>query len=76
MKYKVSIVIITKNREESLRKCIESLRKQNFDGKKEIIVVDSSDTPLQMKGVKYIYNKKAGIASARNIGIKTLSIIW
>lgn len=72
MKSNVSIVIITKNRRDELIRCINSLLKQKFKGKKEIVVVDSSDKPLKLHGknIKYIYEKEAGIAEARNIGIR------
>lgn len=70
MKSEISIVIITKNRKRELLNCIKSLKKQSFRGKTEIVVVDSSDQPSEIKEVKYIYNKNLGIASARNAGVK------
>jgi len=67
----VSIIVITKNRKKELLKCINSIKKQTYKGKKECIIVDSSDAPVgSIKGVKYIYRKDANIPEARNIGIK------
>ena len=70
MKNNVSIIIITKNREKLLKRTIKSLKNQDYDGKYEIIVVDSSGKTTPLEGVKYIYDKNANIPTARNIGIK------
>jgi glycosyltransferase involved in cell wall biosynthesis len=82
---KLSIIIITRNRAELLKECLESVSMQS---KKpyEIIVVDNDsddETPHMVKtmakkysakssklNIKYVLEKKIGIPIARNTGLK------
>ena len=78
-KIKVSVIIITKNRPDSLRKCIEHLRNQEYQ-EFETIIVDSStnyetrDVVKLYRDIKYVYfNKGKNMAISRNIGINNSS---
>lgn len=69
-----TIVIVTRNREKLLKKCLDSIKLDKLSGY-EIVVVDnaSSDSTIKMLsgygGVKLIKNKKnIGVAAARNKG--------
>jgi len=70
---KVSVVILTRNSEKTIRKCLESLLNQSFKPH-EIIVVDHSDdrTPeiAKQMGAKVIRVSRKGRGYARNIGIR------
>ena len=76
---KVSVIIPTYNREKLISRAIESVLAQVYPVY-EIIVVDDGSTdatksvlaPFNGK-IKYIYQKNAGIAEARNRGIKESS---
>ncbi|MDZ7673278.1 MAG: glycosyltransferase [Halanaerobiales bacterium] len=79
-KIKTSIIIVTKNRADILKKCLQVLNKQSIDNIVfEVIVVDdgSTDHIKKMIGnlyldinLNYIYQNHNGSASARNNGIK------
>ena len=80
---KVSVVIITKNRIESLKKCVESLLKQTVLPY-ELIVVDGSDNEETKEyidklkkfvnfSVFYIKQEHGGTATARNLGANIAS---
>lgn len=72
----VSIIIPTRNREETIGQCIDSLLKLNYPRDKiEIIVVDNSSTDNTRKIVaksqaKMIFEAKRGIPVALNTGVK------
>ena len=76
---KVSVIIPTYNREKLISRAIESVLVQTYPAY-EVIVVDDGSTdatksvlaPFNGK-IKYIYQKNAGIAEARNRGIKESS---
>lgn len=74
----VSIIIPTYNRQDHIRKAIESCLEQEY-GNKEIIVVDDGSTDgtrvalqpyIESQGIKYIYQENRGPAAARNKGIE------
>ncbi len=73
----VSVVICTKNRANKLAKCLSSVSHLKYP-RYEIIVVDSSSTPIESHKVKklskifganYFYESKIGLSVARNRGI-------
>ena len=72
---KTSVVIIAKNEEESIGRCIKSVKKQDYKNK-EIIVVNDASTDNTAKiarklGARVITNKKnLGIARSLNVGVK------
>jgi len=71
----ISIVVPTLNEEKYLGKCLESLRKQNFNGEFEIIVVDGGSTDSTIKladraADKTIIYKGKPVGDARNLGAK------
>ena len=74
----VSIVIITLNRKEHLKKCLSSIFKLHYPITRfEVIVVDgnSSDGTIEMvtrefSRVKFVVEKRKGIPYARNTGWK------
>ena len=82
---KVSIIIPSWNREEDLRKCLESIKKQGFKDY-EVIIVDnnSEDDTKEMIKSKFpefkiiALRRNVGAAKARNIGIKKASgeYVW
>jgi GT2 family glycosyltransferase len=73
----ISVVVVTHNRPEELKECLESLKIQNFPKDSyELLVVDSSTTHknqtltlVKKYPVKYIHTKYKGMTVARNIGI-------
>ncbi len=83
MAYSASIIICTKNRLDDLMNCLDSLSQQTWEPK-ELIIVDSSDTPLQNEKrfldhfntlcfphteLKYVHTSP-GLTRQRNIGVK------
>jgi len=74
-----SVVIAVKNEIKYIKRCLESVFNQEFDGKYEVIVVDGMSTDgtyeslekLQKKyDFKLFKNPKINAAVGRNIGIK------
>jgi len=77
----ISIIIITKNAEEFILDCLNSLAKANGIKGSEILIVDanSTDSTKQVinefserhpKLVKLIKSQKAGYSTQRNLGLK------
>ena len=69
----VSVVIPAYNEEDYLLACLESIKKQDYAGKYEVIVVDnaSTDNTAQIAlawGAKVVYESKRSPASARQKG--------
>lgn len=77
MKLPLSIVITTYNRENELRRCIESVLEQNYEDY-ELIIVDDHSTPSYKEQiirdfpeVKYFYQEvNLGPGISRNLGIQ------
>jgi len=76
-----SVVIAVKNEVTYIKRCLESVFNQDFDGKYEVIVVDGMSTDgtfelieeLQKKfDFKLLKNSGINAAVGRNIGIKKL----
>jgi glycosyltransferase involved in cell wall biosynthesis len=71
------VVVVTHNRPEDLKECLESLKRQKHPRNSyEVLVVDSSTTYknetkmlVQIYPAKYIHTKYKGMTLARNIGI-------
>ncbi len=71
----ISIIVPTLNEEKYIEKCLKSLKKQNFQGKYEIIVSDaySSDKTVEIAkkyADKIVFTKKRTSGSGRNNGAK------
>ncbi len=70
----ISIIIPSYNSEKTIKDLLKSLLNQDYKGKYEIIVVDSSNdrTPeiLSRFPVKVIRQKPKGPGAARNLGVK------
>ena len=69
----VSVIIITKDRRDDLKKAIESLQELDYpQDRLEVVVVEEADEPAEVEGVKYIFipRMNKGFGYARNIGIK------
>jgi peptidoglycan/xylan/chitin deacetylase (PgdA/CDA1 family)/GT2 family glycosyltransferase len=69
----VSVVIPAYNEETYLLSCLESIRKQDYAGKYEVIVVDNASTDDTAKialnwGAKVVYESKRSPACARQKG--------
>ncbi len=72
----VSVVVCARNEEQEIGGCMEKLRAQTL--KPEIIVVDghSSDSTVKIAkkfADKIVFDNKAGLADARNVGAKAAS---
>jgi glycosyltransferase involved in cell wall biosynthesis len=72
----ISVIIPSFNSETTIKKCLQSILEQTFEGGFEIILVDSSvdKTPIivkeQFPHITYIHlDKKTDPGTARNIGI-------
>ena len=72
----LSVIIPSYNSEKTIRKCLDSLLDQTYEGEYEIIVVDSSDdktpqivTSLYPKVKLVHFRNKTDPGKARNIGI-------
>lgn len=76
----VSVIVGTKDRQEPLKICLQSIVSSSYPYK-ELIVVDSSDDPVRAMneelvgklGGKYCYEPVKGFGVARNTGIKLAS---
>lgn len=69
----VSVIVITKDRRDDLKKAIQSLRELDYPQDKfEIVIVEEGDEPQKIEGVKYVFIPRLnkGFGYARNIGIK------
>lgn len=69
----VSVVIPAYNEEKYLASCLESVRKQDYAGKYEVIVVDNASTDSTAKiahdwGARVVYESKRSPACARQKG--------
>ena len=72
-KIDISVVVPAYNEEKLLSFCLESLKKQKFEGKYEIIVVDNSSTDKTREvakrfGAKVVFEKRKGVGFARQKG--------
>jgi GT2 family glycosyltransferase len=69
----LSICIPSKNRQEDLRRCLDSICKQDA-APMETLVIDQSETPYELPSLKtlvHIYQPAlSGVAAARNLGAK------
>lgn len=78
----ISVVIATYNRVDVIKDCIDSILSQDFPKDRyEIIIIDSSSDdsvkkiideyyPVSNPKIQYFYQKREGLASARNLGIE------
>ncbi len=86
-----SVIVPVYNTEKYLRKCLESIREQDFDDYELIIVDDGStdgcpqicdefctqfNAPGKASKAKVIHQENAGLAGARNRGIREASGEW
>ena len=72
----VSVLIVTHNRKELLRKCLESVRNQTYKNIETIVVDDgSTDDFTDLLGLATIFVQipKSGIAIARNVAMEEAS---
>ncbi|MBU1200954.1 MAG: glycosyltransferase [Nanoarchaeota archaeon] len=78
---RVSVVVLTRNRPQYLRTCLESIKKQDYPEQSfEVIVVDnnsSEENAVLNKEIvsrngfaRYICESKIGVSFARNTGVK------
>lgn len=86
MPAKVSVIVCTHNRAQSLDKLLQSLVQQEFEGEHEIVVVDNNSTD-ETKAIvekwtslanprcpiRYVFAAKQGLSHARNVGIEAAS---
>lgn len=73
----ISVVIPTYNRADSLKNCLNSLKKQIFKDFEVIIVDDGSKDNtkevfdlLKNENFRYVYKENGGQSSARNLGVR------
>lgn len=69
----VSIIVISKDRHEELKKAVSSLKQLDYPKEGyEIIVVEEGDTPTPIEGVNYIFlpRHNLGLGYARNTGVR------
>ena len=79
----VTVIIPTFNRSASLKRAIESVRRQEFADWELIVVDDGSedDTGTMVAGfcdprIRYVLTKHAGVSAARNCGIALARHPW
>ena len=71
----ISVIIPTLNEEKYISRCLDSLKKQEFDGRFEIIVVDggSNDSTVDLVNAqvdKVVVYKGKPVGDSRNLGAK------
>jgi len=71
----ISVVIPAYNEQANIAKVLESLQKQNYGGKFEVIVVDNGSTDKTVEiakdfGAKVIFEPQKGVAFARQTGFE------
>jgi GT2 family glycosyltransferase len=68
----ISILVISRDRRELLHSVLGDVRKQDFAGEYEIVVVEETDDPQAPEDVVYVPHpmKNLGIAYARNMSVK------
>ncbi len=69
----VSVLISTKERREELRKALDSLEKLDYSRERfEVVVVEETDQPRPIEGVRYIAvpQEGKGFSHSRNIALK------
>jgi peptidoglycan/xylan/chitin deacetylase (PgdA/CDA1 family) len=69
----ISVVVPALNEEKLLPECLESLKKQSYDGDYEVIVVDNGSTDGTSKvavelGARVVFCPKRGVVYARQAG--------
>ncbi|WP_321777710.1 glycosyltransferase family A protein [Sulfurimonas sp.] len=77
----VTVVVPTYNRYKVLKRALASIYLQTYQPKEVIVIDDGStdETPQITKdfpNIKYIYQKNAGVSSARNLGVKNAKYEW
>ncbi len=67
----ISILVITRERRDLLNRVLGDLKKQDYQGEFEIVVIEETDLPVAPEGVVYVPHplKNLGIAFARNLSI-------
>jgi peptidoglycan/xylan/chitin deacetylase (PgdA/CDA1 family) len=74
----ISVVVPAYNEEKFIGECLSSLRKQNYKGAIELIVVDNASTDKTVAiarkfGAKVVYQPKKGVVLARQSGFDKTS---
>lgn len=76
----VSVIIPTKNEEHNILRCLKSVKRQNYEGKIEILLVDnhSSDKTVEVAKpyVSKVFIQGLERSSQRNIGAKKAKGKW
>lgn len=76
--YKVSVIVPIYNKEKTIKKCINSILKQQMDAIEIILINDGSSDKSgilcdqyaqQNSNIRVIHQENKGVSSARNIGI-------
>ncbi|RME57937.1 glycosyltransferase family 2 protein, partial [Candidatus Parcubacteria bacterium] len=72
MKSGVSVLICTRGRRDMLDALLEDLRRQDYDGDVQIVVVEETDDPRPVEGTDYVPHpvRNLGIAHARNLALE------
>lgn len=74
-----SLIICTLNREELLKKCVDSLLNQTYKNF-EIIIIDQSDNRAtcfdNIENITYVHIKERGLSNARNVAIPLCNGEW
>lgn len=67
----ISVLVISRERRDLLNRVLDDLKKQDYQGEFEIVVVEETDSPVAPEGVVYVPHplKNLGIAFARNLSI-------
>ncbi|NOZ51580.1 MAG: glycosyltransferase family 2 protein [Gammaproteobacteria bacterium] len=80
--FNISVIVPTFNRRHTIERALRSILSQSFAAYQVIVVDDGSDDDTaafiqtRFKTVEYIYQKNAGVSSARNRGIKAARGEW
>ncbi|MFH1209738.1 MAG: glycosyltransferase [archaeon] len=78
MKYpSISIIVPLYNNEKTIKRCLDSIKNQRYNGRLEIIIVDDNSTDKSLEKVKSLKNIKIikhtinrGLANSLNEGLK------
>jgi len=74
----ISVLVCSAGRRAMLQRLVRDLIAQDYEGEYEIVVVEETDDPCPIEGVRYLPHpvQKRGIAYARNLALANAKYDW